>query len=154
MSDDIFFMNIALKLACEAAEFGEIPVGAVLVKDGQAVGRGRNRRAEAGSPFAHAEMSALAEAAEKLGSWRLDGCTLYVTLEPCAMCAGALVQCRVKRLVYGARDAKAGAAGSLYNIPDDPRMYHRCKVEGGVLQNECAKLLSDFFRAKRTRTVG
>ena len=149
MTDDVFFMNMALELAKEAAAAGEIPVGALLAKDGEVVGRGRNRRATDGSPFAHAEVAAMEEASKRLGSWRFDGCTLYVTLEPCVMCAGAAVQCRVKRLVYGASDPKAGAAGSLYDIPNDPRMYHRCEVARGVLKNECAKLLGDFFRAKR-----
>ena len=149
MRDDIFFMTMALELAREAAAAGEIPIGAMLVKDGQTVGRGRNGRAESSSPLAHAEIAALEDGAKRLGTWRFDGCTLYVTLEPCAMCAGAIVQCRVARLVYGANDPKAGAAGSLYNIPNDPRMYHRCEVVAGVLKDECAKLLGDFFRAKR-----
>ena len=148
MTDEIF-MKEALKEAEHSMSVGDIPIGAVVVKDGAVIGRGYNRRAVSGSPFDHAEMAALREASENLKSWRFDNCTLYVTLEPCAMCAGAIVQCRVSRLVYGARDAKAGAAGSLYDIPNDPRMYHRCSVTSGVLRGECAKLLYDFFAKKR-----
>ena len=143
------FMREAIKEAKSAMSIGEIPIGAVVVKDGAVVGRGYNRRAVCGSPFDHAEMAALRDASEHLQSWRFDDCTLYVTLEPCVMCAGAVVQCRVSRLVYGARDAKAGAAGSLYDVPNDPRMYHRCSVTSGVLRRECAKLLWDFFAEKR-----
>ncbi|MDO4952544.1 MAG: tRNA adenosine(34) deaminase TadA [Synergistaceae bacterium] len=147
----IKYMREALKEAEKALEFDEIPVGALVVKDDEIIGRGFNRRDTDDSPFAHAELLAIQQAAEKLGSWRLDGCTLYVTLEPCPMCAGAIVQCRLKALVYGAKDSKAGAAGSLYNIPADPRFAHSCKVTGGVLKNECSNLLNDFFKNRRRR---
>jgi len=147
--DDTAFMRAALSEALAAADEGEIPVGAVVVKDGQIIGSGHNRRLRDASPFAHAEMAAMAQAAQKLKRWRFDECVLYVTLEPCAMCAGAIVQCRVGRLVYGAPDPKAGAAGSLYDIPGDSRICHRCEVRRGVLEQQCAKLLGDFFLAKR-----
>ena len=147
----IEYMREALKEARKALEFDEIPVGALVVKDDEIIGRGFNRRDTDNSPFAHAELIAIQKAAEKLGSWRLDGCTLYVTLEPCPMCAGAIVQCRLKAVVYGADDPKAGAAGSLYNIPSDPRFAHSCKVTGGILENECKALLSDFFKKRRAK---
>lgn len=137
---------------CEAQHslaLGEIPVGAVVTRGGRIVGRGSNDRLRSSLPFAHAEMTALAEAGAALGTWRFDDCTLYVTLEPCPMCAGAIVQTRVARVVYGARDPKAGAAGSLYDILRDPRMAHRCLVTGGVLERECAELLRGFFQSKR-----
>ena len=137
---------------CEAQHSlarGEIPVGAVVTRGGRIVGRGSNDRLRSSLPFAHAEMTAIAEAGAALGAWRFDDCTLYVTLEPCPMCAGAIVQTRVARVVYGARDPKAGAAGSLYDILRDPRMAHRCLVTGGVLERECAELLRVFFQAKR-----
>ena len=149
--DDIFFMKEAIREAESASAKGEIPVGAIVTKDGRIIGRGSNSRLIKLMPFAHAEMTALAEAGEELGSWRFDGCTLYVTLEPCPMCAGAIVQTRVSRVVFGAYDPRAGACGSLYNIVRDPRMTHRCRVAGGILESECKKLLQDFFRAKRIK---
>lgn len=147
--DDNYFMGEAIAEAKLALESGEIPVGAVVVSDGKIIGRGRNRRAERSSPLAHAELEALTDAAGRTKNWRFDGCAIYVTLEPCAMCAGALVQCRMGRIAYGAKDPKAGAAGSLYNIPRDPRMYHRCEVTPGVMSEQCAKLLHAFFGQKR-----
>ena len=144
------YMKEAITEAKKALDFDEIPVGALVVKDGEIIGRGFNRRDADNSPFAHAEMLAIKEASDKLNSWRLDNCTLYVTLEPCPMCAGAVVQCRIKKLVYGAKDAKAGAAGTLYNIPKDPRFTHNCIVTSGVMETECKKLLSDFFKGRRT----
>lgn len=147
--EDIKFMNDALREAREAFGRGEIPVGAVVVQRGKIVGRGSNDRLRGTLPFAHAEMMALAEAGERLASWRFDDCTLYVTLEPCPMCAGAITQTRVARVVYGARDPRAGAVGSLYNILQDPRAAHRCAVKGGVLGQESAELLQRFFRGKR-----
>ncbi len=143
------YMKEAITEAKKALEFDEIPVGALVVKDGEIIGRGFNRRDADNSPFAHAEMLAIKEASGKLNSWRLDGCTLYVTLEPCPMCAGAVVQCRIKKLVYGAKDTKAGAAGTLYNIPKDPRLTHNCIVKSGIMEAECRKLLSDFFKGRR-----
>ena len=130
---------------------GEIPVGAVVVRGGEIIGRGRNARAARSSPLAHAEIEAMRDAAKNINSWRFDGCALYVTLEPCVMCAGALVQCRMGSIVFGAKDPKAGGCVSLYAIPRDPRMYHRCRVTGGLLADECAALLTEFFAAKRRK---
>jgi tRNA(adenine34) deaminase len=142
-------MQVALALAGEAARLGEVPVGAVAVHREAVVGRGYNRRELDRDPLAHAELLALAEAARTLGAWRLSGVTMYVTLEPCAMCAGAMVQGRIDRLVFGAADPKAGAAGSLYNLVEDPRHNHRAQVQGGVLAEECGRVLTDFFRGLR-----
>ena len=149
--NDTFFMKEAIAQTELAMLAGEIPVGAVVVCRGEIIGRGRNARAELKSPLAHAEIEAMREAAKKINSWRFDGCTMYVTLEPCVMCAGALVQCRMQRVVFGAKDPKAGGCVSLYAITSDTRMYHRCRVTGGVLANECASLLSKFFKRKRTK---
>ncbi|MHA7629038.1 tRNA adenosine(34) deaminase TadA [Corallococcus sp. M7] len=152
MSDDIAFMQQALELAREAASLGEVPVGAVAVLDGNVVGTGYNRRECDRNPFAHAEMIALAAAAKARDAWRLSGVTLYVTLEPCAMCAGALVQSRVTRLVFGTMDPKAGAVGSLYNLVEEPRHNHRLQVTSGILADDSRQLLKTFFerlRAKR-----
>ncbi len=139
----------ALALARTAAEAGEVPVGAVALFEGRIVGRGGNRRETARDPTAHAELLAVQEAARTLDRWRLTGVTLVVTLEPCAMCAGAMVLARIDRLVYGAEDPRAGAAGSLVDLTADPRLNHRFEVERGVRAEECAALLRDFFRAKR-----
>ena len=149
-SDDVGFMRQALAFAREAARLGEVPVGAVAVRDGEVVGAGYNRRETEKDPFAHAELIALSAAAECLGRWRLSGVTLYVTLEPCAMCAGAMVQGRLTRLVFGTADPKAGAVGSLYNLADDPRHNHRVEVARGVLAEECGATLTEFFRGLRT----
>jgi tRNA(adenine34) deaminase len=142
-------MGEALALAREAAAAGEVPVGAVAVLEGRIVGRGANRRETDRDPTAHAELLAIQEAARSLGRWRLTGVTLFVTLEPCAMCAGAMVLARIDRLVYGAADPKAGAAGSLADLTQDPRLNHRFPVERGVREGECGDLLRDFFRARR-----
>ncbi len=143
------WMEAALEEARTALAAGEVPVGAVAVIEGRPVGRGRNRTEELQDPTAHAEMLAIREAAAALGSWRLIGVSLYVTLEPCAMCSGACVLGRIDRLVYGAADPKAGMSGSLAMIPDDPRLNHRVEVVGGLLADECGALLKDFFRARR-----
>ena len=143
------FMAEALKLAATAASLGEVPVGAVAVKDGQIIGRGYNRREIDRDPFSHAEFNAMRQAAQAVGAWRLTGVTLFVTLEPCAMCAGALVQSRVTRLVFGAADPKAGAVGSLYNLAADPRHNHRVEVTSGVMREACSQALKDFFAALR-----
>ena len=143
-------MAAALREAVLAAEEDEVPVGAVVVKDGHVIGRGHNRREALNDPTAHAEMLALTAAAEAVGSWRLDGATMYVTLEPCPMCAGALVNARVARLVYGAIDPKAGACGTLYDIPRDSRLNHRMEVTAGVRAEECGEILTSYFRAKRS----
>lgn len=144
-------MRQALVEARAAAVRGEVPVGAVVVREGTIVGRGHNLRESTDDPLAHAELMAIAEAARATGHWRLIGCTLYVTLEPCAMCAGALVNSRVERLVYGARDPKAGFVGSLGDLVRDPRLNHRLEVSEGVLAEECGKLLAGFFAGLRAR---
>ncbi|MFZ5446077.1 MAG: tRNA adenosine(34) deaminase TadA [Myxococcota bacterium] len=148
---DVGFMKQALELANEAARLGEVPVGAVAVKEGQIIGRGYNRREIDRDPFSHAELTAMKEAALAIGAWRLSGVTIYVTLEPCAMCAGALVQSRVSRLVFGTMDPKAGAVGSLYNLAQDPRFNHRVDVTSGVLSEACSQALKSFFAGLRAR---
>ena len=147
--DDRHWMGEALLEARAAAAIGEVPVGAVVVHEGRVVGRGHNRRETERDPRAHAELLAIGEAAGALGGWRLTGATLYVTLEPCAMCAGAIVLARVPEVVFGAHDPKAGAAGSVMDILADPALNHRPRVSGGVLAGECAALLADFFAARR-----
>jgi tRNA(adenine34) deaminase len=147
-------MSAALALAREAADLGDVPVGAVAVLDGRIVGRGRNAREADRDPTAHAELVALRDAARTLGRWRLSGVTLYVTLEPCAMCAGAMVLARIDRLVYAASDPKAGAVGSLLDLSADPRLNHRFPVLRGVLGEESGELLRAFFRARRTNGNG
>lgn len=151
MNDDDAWMRLALDEARSAAQHGDVPVGAVVVRGGEAIGRGHNRREIDGDPTAHAELVAIRDAARHIGHWRLEQCTLYVTLEPCAMCAGALVNARVARLVFGATDPKAGAATSLYDIPRDPRLNHRLEVTSGVRAEEAAKLLGTFFAILRAR---
>ena len=144
-------MRVALDQARTALGHGDVPVGAVVVgPDGVELGRGRNRREQAGDPTAHAELEALRAAARALGSWRLDGCTLVVTLEPCSMCAGGMVQARVARLVFGADDPKAGAVTSLFDLVRDPRLPHRVEVRRGVLAAECGEVLRAFFRGRRS----
>ena len=142
-------MREALALARQAQAAGEVPVGAVLVKDGAVVGSGWNHPIGTQDPTAHAEIAALRTAARALGNYRLMDTTIYVTLEPCSMCAGALVHARVKRLVYGAADPKAGAAGSVFDIVRTPALNHRLEVDGGVLADECAMLLKGFFAQRR-----
>jgi tRNA(adenine34) deaminase len=151
MWSDEQYMRKALELAREAFQRGEIPIGAVLVCEDQILAQDHNRCEERQDATAHAEILVLREAGRLLGSWRLLGATLYVTLEPCCMCAGALVQARIARLVYGARDPKGGAAGSLYDIPRDRRLNHRLEVKEGVLEQESASLLQQFFRARRAK---
>ncbi len=146
---DLEAMEEALSLAGEAALAGEVPVGAVALFEGRVVGRGRNRREQASDPTAHAELLAVQEAARALGRWRLTGVTVYVTLEPCAMCAGAMVLARIDRLVFGATDPKAGAVGSLQDLSADPRLNHRFPVERGLLGDRCGDLLRQFFRSRR-----
>ena len=143
-----YFMKQALELAREAAEAGEVPVGCVIVRDGEIVGRGRNRREEKQATSSHAEMEAIAQANEVLGSWRLDDCELYVTLEPCPMCAGAIINGRVRRVFYGARDSVMGACGGVLNLFME-NFPHHPQLVGGVLGEDCAAVLSDFFRKLR-----
>ena len=146
---DESWMAEALAQARLAAAEGEVPIGAVVVCEGRIVGRGRNARERLHDPTAHAEILALQEAARALSRWRLTGATIYATLEPCPMCAGALVNARIDRLVYAVPDPKAGAAGTLFDVPRDPRLNHRVEVASGVLADECGTLLRDFFRARR-----
>ena len=142
-------MRRAIELATHAAQLDEVPIGAVVVHDDEIVGEGYNTKEYGFNPTAHAEMIAIQQAAQRLGRWRLHGCTLFVTLEPCPMCAGAIVNARMDKVVFGARDAKSGACESLYTITNDARLNHRCEVEGGVLEEECVALLQSFFKAKR-----
>ena len=148
-ADDQRHMRLALRLASRAAKQDEVPVGAVVVYDGRIVGQGRNQVEARRSALRHAEMIALEQAAKTLGRWRLTGCTVYVTLEPCAMCAGAIVLARIKRLVYGADDPKAGAAGTIFNIVDHPALNHRPEVRAGVMATEAARVLREFFAERR-----
>ena len=147
------YMTMALELAREAAAAGEVPVGCVIVKDGTVIGRGRNRREEKQAIFSHAEMEAMAEANAALGSWRLEECDLYVTLEPCPMCAGAIINGRVRRVFYGARDSVMGACGGVLNLFME-NFPHHPQLVGGVLGEDCAAVLSDFFRRLRESEKG
>lgn len=146
---DIAFMRAAMAEAKRAEALGEVPVGAVLVVDGEIVGRGYNQPITSNDPSAHAEIQCLRDAGLRLGNYRMPGSTLYVTLEPCAMCSGALMHARVERIVFGARDPKTGAVGSVVNLFADERLNHHATVEGGVLAEECGALLSAFFAARR-----
>lgn len=148
--NDEFFMDQAIELAKEAAKEGEVPVGAVVVIDGRIIGRGRNRRETGKNALAHAEIEAINEACKTLGGWRLWQCDMYVTLEPCPMCTGAIINSRIKRLVYGASDSKAGSCGSVVNLFSLP-YNHKPEVVSGLKQEECAALLSDFFKRLRKK---
>jgi tRNA(adenine34) deaminase len=155
--DGYFFMNdedfmcAALELASQAEQAGEVPVGAVVVKDGEIIGRGSNAPISRHDPSAHAEMLALRDAALRVGNYRLVDCDLYVTLEPCLMCVGAMFHARIKRVVYGASDPKTGAAGSVLNLFAEQRLNHHAEVQGGVLAEECGIVLSHFFAARRVQ---
>jgi len=144
------YMEEAIRLAAEAAAAGEVPVGCVIVKDGRIIGRGRNRQEEGNCAIRHAEMEAIADASRALGGWRLAGTALYVTLEPCPMCAGAIINTRIPKLFYGARDARAGACGSVLNLFEE-RFGHKPAVVGGILEDACVKLLREFFAAVREK---
>ena len=146
-------MRLALREAQRARDHGDVPIGAVVVRAGEVIAAGRNERELRQDPTAHAEILALREAAAADGSWRVLDATLYVTLEPCAMCAGAIVLARVPRVIYGASDPKAGAAGSVLDVLSEPRLNHRPEVAGGVLGEECGELLSEFFATRRERTI-
>ena len=150
LTTDEKWMQHALELARRAAEADEVPVAAIIVADNQLLAAGSNTNRHGADPLAHAELIAIRAAAEKLGSRYLTGCSLYVTLEPCAMCAGAIVLARMERLIFAASDPKAGACGSLYNIPQDARLNHRVEVTSGILADQAASLLSDFFKTQRT----
>jgi tRNA(adenine34) deaminase len=151
MNDELW-MNEALALAREAGAAGEVPVGAVVVLDGQIIGRGFNQPISRQDPTAHAEVMALRDAAKRLGNYRLPGAALYVTLEPCAMCAGAMMHARIARVVFGARDPKTGVAGSVLDLFAEARLNHHAEIAGGVRAEECGQLLSSFFAARRNRT--
>jgi len=146
-------MTRALCLAREAADEEETPIGCVIVKDGEIIGEGRNRRNTLKDPLAHAEMEAIAKASKAIGDWRLEDCTLYVTLEPCPMCAGAIVQARVRRVVIGAMNPKAGCAGSIFNLLIEPRFNHRCEVETGMMEAESREILQTFFAGLRQKAA-
>lgn len=148
--NDSFFMNEALKLARVAADEGEVPVGAVVVLGDEIVGRGRNRREKGKNALAHAELEAIDEACKRLGGWRLWQCDIYVTLEPCPMCTGAIINSRIKRLVYGASDYKAGSCGSVVNLFDLP-YNHKPEMVSGFMQEECAEILTEFFKQLRNK---
>jgi len=146
---DEYFMRLALREAERALEHGDVPIGAVVVREGEVIGAGGNERELRQDPTAHAEIIALREAARAAGSWRVLDSVMYVTLEPCAMCAGAIVLARVPRVVFGTPDPKAGAAGSIFDILSEPRLNHRPEVAGGLLRDECAALLTAFFASRR-----
>ncbi len=150
--DDSDFMGMALELARQAATLGEVPVGAVIVQDGEVIGRGFNQPIGRRDPTAHAEVMALRDAADRLGNYRLPNCTLYVTLEPCVMCTGAIMHARIGRVVFGARDPKTGAAGSVVDLFAEARLNHHAEVVSGVRAEDCGALLSSFFAARRGRT--
>lgn len=150
---DIDFMQQAIALAMQAASHQEVPVGAVVVKDGVIIGRGSNAPIALHDPSAHAEILALRDAAKNIGNYRLVDCTLYVTLEPCAMCAGAIQHARIARLVYGAADPKTGACGSVVDLMSEPKLNHHTQVTSGVLAEDCGHMLSNFFKARRLNKV-
>lgn len=151
MTEDEKFMKKALHQARRAAAIGEIPIGCVIVRDGKVIARGFNQRRSKKTTLAHAEMTAIDKASRKLGDWRLEGCTMYVTLEPCQMCSGALVQSRIDRVVIGTMNPKAGCAGSILNLLRMPEFNHQVEITTGVLQEECSRILQDFFKDLRVR---
>lgn len=151
MKKDKEYMVIAMEEAGKAREIGEVPIGAIIVYEDKIIGRGHNIRETTQQTLSHAELLSIQEANEAIGSWRLEDCTLYVTLEPCAMCAGAIVQSRIKRVVYGATDPKAGCAGTLMNLLTEERFNHQVEVTTGVLQKECSEMLRDFFQMLRKK---
>jgi tRNA(adenine34) deaminase len=144
-------MQQALEEATKAAEMGEIPIGAVIVKDGEIIARGHNETESQKDPTAHAEMIAIRNAAKALGGWRLTGCEMYVTVEPCAMCAGAIVWARIDKLHIGTMDPKGGGCGSIFNIPQEERLNHFVTIETGVMQEECSRIMKDFFKELRNK---
>ncbi|MDH4226832.1 MAG: tRNA adenosine(34) deaminase TadA [Deltaproteobacteria bacterium] len=149
--EDLFFMQEAVKEALKAEKKGDVPIGAVIVKDGRIIGRGHNRKEAAADPTGHAEIAAIQKAAKKLKAWRLTGSSIYVTLEPCLMCMGALVQARIENLIFACRDPKAGAAGSLYDVAADKRLNHRINVKESLLTEEASVMLKKFFLKLRKR---
>jgi len=151
MSKDEKYMRIALKEAQKAALLDEVPVGAIIVKDDKILARGHNLREKTNDPTSHAEVNVVRKASKKLNSWRLEGCTIYVTVEPCSMCAGTLLQCRIGRIVYGAKDPKGGAIESSLELFNAKNINHHPKIMGGVLEKECSSIISKYFRAKRIK---
>lgn len=151
LTTDEKYMKEAMKEARKAEALGEVPIGCVIVHDGQIIGRGYNRRKTDRNTLSHAELNAIAKASKKLGDWRLEECTLYVTLEPCQMCAGAIVQARIPKVVQACRNVKAGCGGTIINLMQIPAFNHQVEIEEGVLEEECSKMLTDFFRALRCR---
>ena len=151
--NDEDYMRAALEQARQAGAGDEVPVGAVVVPDGETVGRGFNQPIGRHDPTAHAEIMALRDAATRLGNYRLPGCALYVTLEPCVMCSGAIMHARIARVVYGARDPKTGVAGSVLDLFAEPRLNHHATIEGGLLADDCGRMLSSFFAARRSKTL-
>lgn len=143
------YMNEAILEAKKAAEAGEVPIGAVVVKDGEIIAKNHNRMHELGDPTAHAEMLAIREAAKKLGGWRLTGCSMYVTIEPCSMCAGAMIWARIEDLYIGSMDERAGACGSVVNLLDQDSFNHKVNIHTGIMKEECASVITDFFKAIR-----
>lgn len=146
-----FYMKKAIRLAAKAADIGEVPIGCLIVYKDQIIGRGYNKRTTKGNVLAHAEIIAMNKACKKMGDWRLEDCTMYVTLEPCQMCAGAIVQARIKKVVIGCMNAKAGCAGSVLNVLQMEEFNHQVEIEKGILEEECSKILSDFFKGLRKR---
>ena len=145
------YMRMALKLACKALELGEVPIGCVIVYEGKVIGRGYNRRNTDKNTLAHAEITAINKASKKIGDWRLEGCTLYVTLEPCQMCAGAIIQARIPEVIIGCMNPKAGCGGSVLNILEMPQFNHQAAVTRGILERECSEILKEFFICLRAR---
>lgn len=146
---DIKFMQIAIKEAKKGTRYDEVPIGAVIVKDGKVIAKAHNKKEEKKCANYHAEIVAIEKACKKVGDWRLIGCDIYVTLEPCAMCTGALINARVDNIYFGAYDEKAGCCGSLYNLMEDGKFNHSSNVQGGILEKECGQMLTEYFRAKR-----
>ncbi|MBE3570160.1 MAG: nucleoside deaminase [Bacillales bacterium] len=146
---DLFFMKLAIEEAKKAEEIGEVPIGAVIVMNNQVIAKAHNERETSQNAIAHAEVLAIQEACKNVGSWRLEGAALYVTLEPCAMCSGAIILSRIERVVYGAKDPKGGCAGTLMNLLTEDRFNHQCDVTAGVLEQECGDMLTSFFRKLR-----
>ncbi|GAA0337028.1 tRNA adenosine(34) deaminase TadA [Bacillus carboniphilus] len=151
MDRDLYFMSMAIEEAKKAEEIGEVPIGAVLVINDQVIAKAHNHRETDQNALAHAEILVINQACRELGTWRLEDCELYVTLEPCPMCAGALVMSRVKKVIYGAKDPKAGCAGTFMNLLNDERFNHQCEVVSGVMEEKCGQLLTDFFKELRRR---
>ena len=149
--NDEYYMKEALKAAQDAYDAGEVPIGAVIVHNGEIIGRGFNRRNTEGNPLCHAEIIAINEAAHFMGDWRIEACTMYVTVEPCPMCAGAIVQARIPRVVYGAKNPKAGCAGSVLDVLNEPKLNHQVDVTEGVLKEECAAMMKEFFKRFRKK---